>query len=92
MHQVIRVVERLHTKGIIHGDVKLENMLVDNQGLLGLSDFGEGRCIDEDERIWVGASTMHFESPNRLHRARQSGRDPAPLIVEDDMYGLGLSI
>ncbi|KAL2126639.1 hypothetical protein VTI74DRAFT_484 [Chaetomium olivicolor] len=92
MHQMIRIVERLHTKHIIHGDVKLENMPLDNHGPVRLCDFGEGRYIDEDERIWHGASTMHFESPNRLQRARQSRRDPPPPTVEDDMYGLGLSI
>jgi hypothetical protein len=35
---------------------------------------------------------MRFESPNRLQRAEQSRRDPPPPIVEDDLYGLGLSI
>lgn len=92
MHQMICIVERLHTKGIIHGDVKLENMLLDNQGLVRLCDFGEGRYVDEDERIWDGATTWHFESPNRLQRAQLFGRDPPPPTVEDDMYGLGLSI
>jgi serine/threonine protein kinase len=92
MHRMIRIVERLHTKGIIHGDVKMENFLFDNQGQVRVSDFGEGRYIDEDERLWIGASTMHFGSPNRFQRAEQSRRDPPPPIVEDDMYGLGLSI
>ncbi|AEO71252.1 uncharacterized protein THITE_2123440 [Thermothielavioides terrestris NRRL 8126] len=92
MHQMIHVVERLHTRGIVHGDVKLENMLLDNQGLVRLCDFGEGRYVDEDERVWHGATTMPFESLNRLQRAEESGRDPSPPIVEDDMFGLGLSI
>ncbi len=92
MHQMICVVERLHTKGIVHGDVKLENMLLDSQGQVRLCDFGEGRYIDEDERVWDGASTRHFESPNRLRRGEESGRDPPAPVVEDDLYGLGLSI
>jgi len=92
MHQMIHAVERLHSKRIVHGDMKLENMLLDNQGKLRLCDFAEGRYVDEDEHIWDGNSTLHFESPNRLLRAQQFGRDPPPPIIEDDLYGLGLSI
>ncbi|KAK4135260.1 hypothetical protein BT67DRAFT_461622 [Trichocladium antarcticum] len=60
MHQMIRLVQRLHAKGI---------------------DFAEGRYVDEDER-----------SPNRLLTGERIGRDPAPPIFEDDLYGRGLSI
>jgi hypothetical protein len=92
MHQMIGTVERLHAKRIIHGDMKLENMLLDNQGKLRLCDFAEGRYVDEDEHIWDGNSTWHFESPNRLLRGEQFGRDPPPPTIEDDLYGLGLCI
>ncbi len=66
MYQMICAVERLHTKGIVHGDVKLENMLLDNDGQFRLCDFGEGRYIDENKCIWEGATTWHFELPNRF--------------------------
>ena len=92
MHQMIRLVQRLHAKRIVHGDLKLENMLLDNQGKLRLCDFAEGRYVDEDERVWEGNSTWHYESPNRLLRGERMGRDPAPPTIEDDLYGLGLSI
>jgi len=92
MHQMIRLVQRLHAKGIVHGDVKLENMLLDGQGQLRLCDFAEGRYAGEDERVWEGCSTWHYESPNRLLRAERMGMDPPPPTAEDDLYGLGLSI
>ncbi|KAK4043551.1 kinase-like domain-containing protein [Parachaetomium inaequale] len=92
MHQMIRTVQRLHTKQIVHGDIKLENMLLDNQGRLRLCDFCEGRYVDEDMHTWDGNSTLHFESPNRLLRGEQFGRDPPPPTTEDDLYSLGLSI
>jgi serine/threonine protein kinase len=92
MHQMIRTVQQLHSKRIVYGDVKLENMLLDNLGRLRLCDFCEARYVDEDEHVWDGSSTLHFESPNRLLRAQQFGRDPPPPIMEDDLYGLGLSI
>ncbi len=92
MHQMIRAVQRLHARRIIHGDMKLNNMLVDGQGRLRLCDFAEGRYVDEDEDEWDGISTWHYESPNRLRRGELVGRDPAPPTLEDDLYGLGLSI
>jgi len=67
-------------------------MLLDHRGVLRLCDFAEGRYVGEDEHVWEGNSTMHFESPNRLLRAQQVGREPPPPTVEDDLYGLGLSI
>jgi serine/threonine protein kinase len=67
-------------------------MLLDNQGKLRLCDFGEARYADEDEHIWDGSSTLHFESPNRLLRGQQFRGSPPPPVIEDDLYGLGLSI
>jgi serine/threonine protein kinase len=92
MRQIIHTVQRIHVKRIIHGDVKLENMLLNSQGRLRLCDFGEARCEDEEEHLWEGNSTWHFESPNRLRRGERMGWDPAPPTGEDDLYGLGLSI
>jgi hypothetical protein len=92
MHQMVSVVRKLHDKGIVHGDMKLENMLLDNQGKVRLCDFGEARYVDEDEAIWEGHSTWHYESPNRLVRGERLGQDPPPPIIEDDLYSLGLSI
>ncbi|KAH6621466.1 kinase-like domain-containing protein [Chaetomium sp. MPI-SDFR-AT-0129] len=92
MHQMIGIVEQLHSKGIIHGDVKLDNMLLDHDGQVRLCDFGEARYIHEDERLWEGRTTWAFESPNRWQRAQETGREPPPPDIEDDMYGLGLSI
>jgi hypothetical protein len=92
MHQMIRTVQELHAKRIVHGDIKLENMLLDSCGKLRLCDFAEGRYLDEDESVWEGNSTWHFESPNRLRRGEQLGHGLPPPIIEDDLYGLGLSI
>lgn len=91
IREMIEVVETLHNKHIIHGDMKLENMLLDAQGHVKLCDFDEGRFEDEDEEIWEGNVTWHYVSPNRRLREEHLGRD-APPRKEDDIYGLGLSI
>ena len=98
MHEMVCVVERLHANRTVHGDIKLNNMLLDDQGKLRLCDFDEGLYLHEykdeygDDHVWDGNTTWHFESSNRLLRAKELGFDPPPLTLEDDLYDLGLSI
>ncbi|KAH8781370.1 kinase-like domain-containing protein [Diaporthe sp. PMI_573] len=91
IREMVHAVEKIHEKHIIHGDIKLDNMLLDRQGHLRLCDFEEGLFEDEDEETWNGNVTWHYVSPNRRHREEQLGHD-APPRIEDDIYGLGLSI
>lgn len=91
IREMVEVIEALHDKHIIHGDVKLENMLLDAEGRVKLCDFEEGLFEEEDEETWEGNITWHYVSPNRRRREEELGHD-APPRKEDDMYGLGLSI
>ena len=91
IREMIEVIKTLHNKHIIHGDLKLENILLDAQGHVKLCDFDEGRFEDEDEEIWEGNITWHYVSPNRRRREEDLGREVPPR-KEDDIYGLGLSI
>ncbi|KAK4122162.1 hypothetical protein N657DRAFT_672778 [Parathielavia appendiculata] len=88
MHQMIHIVQQLHDKRIIHGDIKLEKKFLDNQGKLWLCDLAEGRYLDEDEHVQDGKQ----HCTNRLLRSQRSGRDPPPAIIDNDLYGLDLSI
>lgn len=39
-YQICLAIERMHSKGIIHRDLKIENILFDNKGIVKLCDFG----------------------------------------------------
>ena len=47
---VREALEAVHAAGIVHRDVKLENVLIDRDGRAVLSDFGISRIVDDDLR------------------------------------------
>ena len=50
-----------HGKGIVHGDVKAENVLLASDGTVKLTDFGIARIVLPDTRRRLGISTMTLE-------------------------------
>lgn len=51
--------EYVHSQGIVHRDVKLENVLLDAEGHAVLSDFGVSRIVDDRVRDELSV-TMTF--------------------------------
>lgn len=61
--QLILALEYLHYMGLIHRDVKPENIIIDVFGYLKLGDFGQCvKCFDND-RTWTIAGTPDYMAP-----------------------------
>ena len=54
MKQLVSAVLYCHQKGVIHRDIKLENILIDNHGQIRLTDFGLSVKMEDDTEMFDG--------------------------------------
>ena len=74
----------LHSKSIIHRDLKLENILVDEEGYLKIIDFGLAKILKEDETTDTFCGTPEYLAPEMVS---QRGHDK-----NVDWWALGVLI
>ena len=84
MGQVCQALEAAHSVGVIHRDLKPQNIMRDEPGRILVMDFGLARTIEGDGMTQTGAwsGTMEYMSPEQA-----LGKD---LDQRSDMFALGL--
>lgn len=72
-----------HTQGVLHRDVKTDNIMVRNDGTVKLMDFGIARFLDESKVTMTGAlvGSPAFMSPEQAREA--------DLDQRSDLFALG---
>ena len=58
----------LHKNGIMHRDVKLENIMVDENGFIKIIDYGIAKFLGEDEVATSICGTPLYMSPEMVER------------------------
>ncbi|KAJ6627483.1 hypothetical protein B0H10DRAFT_2161143 [Mycena sp. CBHHK59/15] len=69
MHEVAKGMEYLHDKGVLHGDLKAANILVDDRIHCLVSDFGQSEMKSEAYRISGTApphGTLRWQAPELM--------------------------
>jgi beta-lactam-binding protein with PASTA domain/tRNA A-37 threonylcarbamoyl transferase component Bud32 len=82
--QVLQALEFAHRRGVIHRDIKPHNMMLTEDGLLKVTDFGIARAANQVEMTEVGSivGTAQYLSPEQAR-----GQTVGP---QSDIYSLGV--
>lgn len=83
MNQILQALKHAHSRGIIHRDIKPQNIMVLRDGSVKVADFGIARIMDSQRTMTQEAlGSVHYISPEQ---ARGSDIDP-----RSDLYSAGV--
>jgi WD40 repeat protein/tRNA A-37 threonylcarbamoyl transferase component Bud32 len=88
MEQVARAVQAIHDQGVLHRDLKPQNILVDAGGRAYVSDFGLAKSLADAETLTETGDMLgspQYMSPEQSH-------DAAHVTKATDVYGLGATL
>ncbi|QJW96265.1 serine/threonine protein kinase [Frigoriglobus tundricola] len=86
--QVCDGLQRAHKQGLVHRDVKPDNILVTHDGVAKLTDMGLVKEVEGDlnlTRTGRGLGTPHYMAPEQFRNAKT-------VDVRGDIYSLGATL
>jgi WD40 repeat protein len=87
--KICEAVQHAHQRGLIHRDLKPGNILIDENGMPKVLDFGVARVTDSDSKStqtdvgWL-VGTVAYMSPEQVLA------DPLDIDTRSDVYSLGV--
>lgn len=89
LYDVSSALAYLHERGVIHQDIKPDNVLIDSAGSFKVTDFGISTKMRSTLRRSVGdkkgAGTMAYMGPERFSRTPET-------IMASDVWSLGATV
>ena len=87
--QIILGIKHIHSKKIVHRDIKLENILIDLNNNIKICDFGIGRILkNEKQLLYDKCGTPMYMAPEILLSSKTKGYEGFPV----DIWSSGISL
>ncbi|MGY8640501.1 MAG: serine/threonine protein kinase [Verrucomicrobiales bacterium] len=88
--QICDALHYAHSEGIIHRDIKPSNILIDEEGVVRVADFGIAKVADDNEMTRLTMANVTMGSPDYL--APESLQDDVEQDHRVDLFALGVMI
>ncbi|KAJ3324965.1 serine/threonine-protein kinase KIN2 [Boothiomyces sp. JEL0866] len=83
MAQILSAVDYCHRNNVVHRDLKIENILINNKGYIQLIDFGLANLYSKDKLLSTFCGSLYFAAPELLSARKYVG-------PEVDIWSLGV--
>ena len=82
---LLDAVEACHISGVVHGDIKLENILLSENFEIKLIDFGFSKALNNGELIYQCSGTKCYSAPE-TNQSEAHGYDG----IKNDIFSMGV--
>jgi serine/threonine-protein kinase len=85
LKQILIGIGYAHSKGFVHRDIKPSNIIINNEGVVKIMDFGISKSVNDSKAITktgVKIGTILYMSPEQIHAQEPTN--------QSDIYSVGI--